>query len=79
LPGHLGIDSHDDSFADLDLLAPAPKASRSLDVDVNLLLVRLRLVVLQAFGAGRKVEVVDAERGHAQRPPKLFHHAVELV
>src|SRR5688572_1829409 len=58
---HLGIDPNDDALTDLDLLSGEAEAARALHVEVDLLLVRLRLVVLEALGSGREVEVVDAE------------------
>src|SRR5262245_30468099 len=54
-----------------DADGPAP-----LDDRVDLLLPVAGVVVLRALATGREVELVDAERAHAQRSAQRLEHAV---
>src|SRR5262245_44134061 len=79
LARHLRVDSDGHPLADLDLLTVDDQVPRAANVDVDLLLVRRPLVVLEALRARREIEVVDAERGHAEGSPHLLDNAVQLV
>src|SRR3954468_22170599 len=79
LAGDLGGDADGDALADVDLLPVESEHARPAHVDVDLLLVRLSLVVLEAFGARRQIEVVHAKRRHPECSPHLLDHAIELV
>src|SRR4029453_8117855 len=73
------VDPNSHALADLDLLSVDSQEPGAPDVDVHLFLIRLRLVVLEARRPRRQVEVVDAERGHAERSAHLLHDSVQLV
>ena len=78
-----GRDEHVPSRLQLDRVAVNGHRSLALEHEVDLFLTARRLVVVAAGRAGRKVELVDAERRHTESSSHAsctpFVHGLDLV